>query len=59
MNIPTIDTKFETTAGKTYTFRASRTLSHDECAEHLRGISASRKHPRLKKGEPVVIWLKL
>jgi hypothetical protein len=52
-----IDTKHTTISGKTYVFRASRTLSPDECAEHLRGISASRRTPRLKKGETAIIWL--
>jgi hypothetical protein len=58
MNIPTVDTKFVTASGKAYTFRAGRPLAPDECVEHLRGISANRRHPRLKKGETAVIWLR-
>jgi hypothetical protein len=57
MITPTVDTKFSTTSGKSYTFRAGRTLSPEECAEHLRGISAIKKHARLKKGESPIIWL--
>jgi len=57
MITPTVDTQFSTTSGKTYTFRAGRALSHDECVAHLRGISAIKKHARLKKGESPIIWL--